>query len=187
MLNQIIHVRSNNLRYSMCIHWNILTKILRKCTEWFFHKNCKSYQESYSNLVPHLTHWGRVTHICVSKLTIIGSDNGLSPDRRRAIILTNVGISLIGPLGTKFNEILFGIQTFSFKKMHFKMSSAEWRPFCLGLNVLKKSLWLWQSSKQAAFNFHHIVWCDYCEVKFLQNMPNIYAMVCPSGRGVVCL
>ena len=26
-----------------------------------------------------LTHWGRVTHICVSKLTIIGSDNGLSP------------------------------------------------------------------------------------------------------------
>ena len=28
---------------------------------------------------PSLTHWGRVTHICVSKLTIIGSYNGLSP------------------------------------------------------------------------------------------------------------
>ena len=28
------------------------------------------------------THWSRVTHICVSKLTIIGSDNGLSPGRR---------------------------------------------------------------------------------------------------------
>ena len=27
-----------------------------------------------------LTHWGRVTHICVSKLTIIGSDNGLAPN-----------------------------------------------------------------------------------------------------------
>ena len=26
-----------------------------------------------------LTHWGRVTHICVGNLTIIGSDNGLSP------------------------------------------------------------------------------------------------------------
>ena len=26
-----------------------------------------------------LTHWGRVTHTCVSTLTIIGSDNGLSP------------------------------------------------------------------------------------------------------------
>ena len=33
-----------------------------------------------------LTHWGRVTHICSSKLTIIGSDNGLLPDRRQAII-----------------------------------------------------------------------------------------------------
>ena len=33
-----------------------------------------------------LTHWGRVTHICVSKLTIFGSDNGLSPGRRQAII-----------------------------------------------------------------------------------------------------
>ena len=44
-----------------------------------------------------LTHWGRVTHICVSKLTIIGSDNGLSPDRRQAIIWTNAGILLIGP------------------------------------------------------------------------------------------
>ena len=32
-----------------------------------------------------LTHWGRVTHICVSKLIIIGSDNGLSPSRRQAI------------------------------------------------------------------------------------------------------
>ena len=28
-----------------------------------------------------LTHWGRVTHICVIDLTIIGSDNGLSPGR----------------------------------------------------------------------------------------------------------
>ena len=43
-----------------------------------------------------LSHWGRVTHICVSKLTIIGSDNGLSPGRRQAIIWTNVGILLIG-------------------------------------------------------------------------------------------
>ena len=35
-----------------------------------------------------LTHWGRVTHICVGKLTIIASDNGLSPGRRQAIIWT---------------------------------------------------------------------------------------------------
>ena len=83
-----------------------------------------------------LTHWGRVTHICIVKLTIIGSDNGLSPGRRQANIWTNDGILLIGPLGTNFREILFGIQTFSFKEMHLKMASAKWRPFCLGLNVL---------------------------------------------------
>ena len=41
-----------------------------------------------------------MTHICVSKLTFIGSDNGLSPDRRQAIIWTNDGILLIGPLET---------------------------------------------------------------------------------------
>ena len=39
-----------------------------------------------------LTHWGRVTHIWVDKLTVTGSDNGLSPDRRQAIIWTNAGI-----------------------------------------------------------------------------------------------
>ena len=43
---------------------------------------------------------------------------------------------LTGPLGTNV-EILSGIQTFSFNGMHLKMSSAKWRPLCLGLNVLK--------------------------------------------------
>ena len=87
-----------------------------------------------------LTHWGRVTHICVGKLTILGSDNGLSPGRRQAIIWTNAGILLIGSLGTNFSEILIEIKTFSFKKMRLKVSSAKWRPFCLGLNVLTLSL-----------------------------------------------
>ena len=83
-----------------------------------------------------LTHWGRVTHICVSKLTIIGSDNGLSPDPHQAIIWTNAGLLLIGPLGTNFSEILIEILTFSSKKMRLKVSSAKRRPFCPGLNVL---------------------------------------------------
>ena len=52
------------------------------------------------------THWGRVTHICVSKLTISGSDNGLSPGRHQAIIWTNAGILLIRSLRTNFNEML---------------------------------------------------------------------------------
>ena len=75
-------------------------------------------------------------HICVSKLTTIGSDNGLSPGRRRAMIWTNSEILLIRTLRTNFSEILSEIHIFSFKKMHSKMSSAKWWYFCLGLNVL---------------------------------------------------
>ena len=81
-----------------------------------------------------------MTHICIDNLTIIGSDNGLSPGRRQAIIWTNAGILLIGPLGTNYSEILIEIHTFTFRKMHFKMSSAKWRLFGLGLNVLKREI-----------------------------------------------
>ena len=85
-----------------------------------------------------LTHWGQVTHIhdiCVDILIIIGSDNGLAPGWRQAIIWTNDGIMLIGTLGINLNEISSEIYTFSFKKMHLKMSYRKW-PFCLSLNVL---------------------------------------------------
>ena len=88
-----------------------------------------------------LTHWDRATHICVSNLTIIASDNGLSPGRRQAIIWTSAGMLLIGPLGTNFSEILVEIVAFSFKKTRLKVSSAKWRPCCLGLNVLTND-WL---------------------------------------------
>ena len=77
-----------------------------------------------------------MTHICVSKLTIIGSDNGLSLGRRQAIIWTKTGILLIGPLGTNFNETSIKIQTFSFKKIHLKVSSEKWRSSGLGLSVI---------------------------------------------------
>ena len=82
------------------------------------------------------THWDRVMHICISRLTITGSENGLSPGRRQAIIWTNAGILLIGPLGTNFSENLIEILTFSFTKMRLKESPAKWRPFCLRLNML---------------------------------------------------
>ena len=85
-----------------------------------------------------LIHWGRVTHIWASKLSIIGSGNGLAPTRRQAIIWTNHGILLIRPLGTNFSEKINEVHIFSFKKMHLKMSSAKCQPFCLDLNVLMK-------------------------------------------------
>ena len=75
-------------------------------------------------------------HICIGNLAIIGSDNGLSPHRRRAITWTNAWILLIRALGTDFSEISIKIHTFSFKKMHLKISSAKRGPFCLSLKVL---------------------------------------------------
>ena len=106
----------------------------------------ETWSSTWQKTISSLTHWGRVTHICVGNLTIIGSDNGLSPGRRQVITWTNDGLLLIGPLGKNFSEILFGIQMFSFKKMHFKMSSAKWRPFCFGLNALTQ----WGRDKMAA-------------------------------------
>ena len=130
-----------------------------------------------------LTHWGRVTHICVSKTTIIGSDNGLSPGRRQAIIWTNAGILLIGTLGTNFSEILIECHSFSFKKMHMKMSSGKWRPSCLGLNVLKLHYILavpsWGESmgdrwipltKAQDFGKLSISWCYHAVRLFLQTI-----------------
>ena len=87
-----------------------------------------------------------MTHICVSKQTTIGSDNGLSPGRRQAIIWSNAGILSNWTLGTNFSEILSEIDTLSFKQMRLKMSSGKWRPYCLGLNVLTH----WGRDKMAA-------------------------------------
>ena len=111
----------------------------------------------------HLTYWGRVTHICVGNLTIIGSDNGLSPGRRQAIIWTNAGILLIRTLGTNFSEILGKIHSFSFSQMHLKMSSVKWRLFGLGLNVLTEPRhFMWtqdelQTKRSQCLRFQQII------------------------------
>ena len=74
-----------------------------------------------------------MTLICISNLTIIGSDNGLLPGQHQAFIWTNAGILLIGVLETKFYEILITILTFSFNKNAFdsifcEMAAILFRP-----------------------------------------------------------
>ena len=100
------------------------------------------------------THWGRVTHICVSNLSIIGSENGLSPGRHQAIIWTDAGISLIWPLGTNFSEISIEMQQFSLKKVRLNMSSAVWRQFCLCLNALSTT----KSHQISSLIFDNVIW-----------------------------
>ena len=109
-----------------------------------------------------MTHWSRVTHKCVSKLTIIGSNDGLSPGRHQAIIWTNAGISLIGHSGTNLSEIFIKIQiTHSCKCIYLKMPSAKW-PFCLSLSVLNVTLvsfgaaGCWQPSGQVWLLFQQL-------------------------------
>ena len=57
----------------------------------------------------------RVTHICIGKLTIIGSDNGVLPGLRQANIWTNAEILLVDTLGTNFNEIWIYTHILPFK------------------------------------------------------------------------
>ena len=83
-----------------------------------------------------LTHWGRVTHICVDKLSLVQIMACLLDGAKPLSERTNAGILLIGPLGINFSEIVIEIYIFSFKKMHLKMSYGKWRPFCLSHNEL---------------------------------------------------
>ena len=138
----LLAMREMNTKIALkCMYKQFVMRVHTLFLIFTWHKESMNYNQNDD--LHTSTHWGQVTHICVGNLTIIGSDNGLSPDRRQAIIWTNAGILLIGPLGTNFSEILIEIHTFSFKKMHFKMSSRKWRPFCLGLNVLTQCLTCW--------------------------------------------
>ena len=59
---------------------------------WYRHSMC-SHERITSQSYPAenlpclaMSQWGRVMHICISKLIVIGSDNGLSTGRHQAII-----------------------------------------------------------------------------------------------------
>ena len=110
--------------------WLIRANLIKSSEHWC---NPPSPQ---SSRIQWLTHWGLVTrHLCISKLTITGPDNGLLPCWCQAIIWTNAGILSIETLWINFSEILSEFHTFSLKKIHLKMLSAKWLPFCLGLNA----------------------------------------------------
>ena len=85
-----------------------------------------------------LIHWGRVIHILINKLTIIGLDNGLLPGQRQAIFWTNAGVLLIGSLETNLNQNLytnswhfpeskFVYKWLTFSRRHFQIHFIEWK------------------------------------------------------------
>ena len=116
-----------NHKHRKCLFNSFFWQTMKTSKPWITSQSCGKYYHAIAHtLIWILTHYGRMTHICIGKLTNMGSDNGLSPGRRQAIIWTNAGILLIGPLGTNFSEILIEIQTFSLKKIRLKMLSAKW-------------------------------------------------------------
>ena len=102
MLNQVAHIA-----WVLYVEpdpdnsWNVLQLMPRGM-------NYSASQELCPRMVMccvlQLTHWGRVTHICVGNITTIGSDNGLSPGRRQAIIWNNAELSCHGVLEHKTGD-----------------------------------------------------------------------------------
>ena len=69
---------------------------------------------------------------------------------------------LIGPLRTNFSEILFESHTLSFKKMHFKMSSAKMLIF-QGPQCVKASWWMsfrWKENDNSSETTIQLLTCE---------------------------
>ena len=103
-LEIIIQMLFPNTNTNVCVKKNMLHVAISKAdailVDWIhrgvFHVKYFQTKKTYLGCLV-LTLWGRLTHIWVNKLTIIGSDNGLSPGRRQAIIWTNSDLLSIGP------------------------------------------------------------------------------------------
>ena len=89
----------------------------------------------------------------------------LTNGRRQAITWTYVGILFMGPIGTNFSEMLIKIHTFSFKKIHLKMSSGKKaailsRPPCVNYtcyscycDISPRRIQLWHPINKALFSY----------------------------------
>ena len=99
-----------------------------------------------------LTHWVQATHKCVSKLTIIGPDNGLSPGRRPSHYLNQWWNIVTSNLRNKFpwnrkrNSFIF-VQENPFENVVWEMASILSRPQCVNYSFISgTSLRVWTIS-----------------------------------------
>ena len=114
------------------ISWIVLEPI-HQISQFVINSNLKYEATCWIRLnmsisIEFLTPWGRVMHICIGNLTVIGTDNGLSPGWCQAIIRTNAEILLSEPLETNFNEIVLEIHKFSFKKLYLETIGLSTHP-----------------------------------------------------------
>ena len=117
-----------------------------------------------------------VMPICISKLTIMGSDDGLLPGLCQAIICTDAGILLIRPLESMFNVILIRIHIFSFMEIHLKLPSEKWWLFCVSLSVLE----YWGGNNNCHFADSILKWIFFnANILTLIRISVIFVPKCP--------
>ena len=159
----------HKVKYQMNIFSGRVFKVvftLLKWIPWKFHKispvvSLKWEPFNSCQALRHvsLTHSGRVTHICVSKLTIIGSDNGLSPRWHQAIIWTNAAILSIRPKGTYFSEILIWNSEVFIQELALKcliMAAILSRPQCVKACIINYiSYFNWDAIAPPSYEFNY--------------------------------
>ena len=115
----------------------------------------------YKLTIKTLNHWGWVMHICVSKLTIIGSDSGVSPGHYLKQCWNVANWTLRNKLQSSLvpNSYIF-IQ----ENTHDK-SSGKWRKFCFSLNMLiivmlnlRKYPSLWETRNYMSYIVKYCCW-----------------------------
>ena len=132
--SKLIHIHSRRSIWKCCLENGV--HFVSVSMSWLIEAECRIYASvtAYQN-------------------DIIGSDNGLSPVRRQAIIWTNAGSLIIGPLGTSFSEIWNKIKQFSFTKIAFenvvwKMVAILSRPKCVNFQPTPSRMFLpWSLSR----------------------------------------
>ena len=133
-----------------------------------FFQSTSDGKQSCPILHSSLTHWGRVTHIRISNVTIIGSDNGLSPGRCQAIIWTKYENIVYWTFRNKlqwnlnWDSYIF-IQYDAFEYGIWKMVAILSQPQCVKLLYVhydqhsREMTLAWVQDKRDIFMRHHFI------------------------------
>ena len=160
------------------VNWTFGNKLFANWIEWrfYFKKiHLKTSSAKWLLFCPgfnELTHWGQAMHICVNKLTIIGSDNGLSPGRRQAIIWTMLEYCSLHPWEHKLqwnlnqNLSIFNRNN-AFENVVWKMAAIS-RTHCVKKASQQKQQQIFQhvSSKSCMIEFWHRC-VQHCGISFV--------------------
>ena len=135
---------------------------------WIKWESLISYQSKSHLRVKALNRWGRVMHICVSNLTIIGSDNGLSPDRRQALTWTNAEFIVNWTHRNKLQSNLNSNSNIFIQENAFE------NVICQMVAIFSLPQWVNMkhadtTALMALTKCQHVLWCNYLERPFVSS------------------